>query len=163
MVQTSTLGEKTKQNKKIVRTKWLHVSDHGDERNHESSVCYTNHLRCEGLEDPTRSKLVALSLGLREDNGVRALAVVRNNVLQRGRAMPEGHLDRHVLHRLRQLVILLNGTRRGKRPLSTSRELLERGHEARSKACRVPRSLPPGKDKNASDLAAHLRPSRRRR
>lgn len=64
------------------------------------------YLRRERLESLSVGKLVALCLGVREDDGVRALAVVGDDVLQHARPMPRGNLDRQVLDGRRELVDL---------------------------------------------------------
>lgn len=64
------------------------------------------HLRSESLESLAVGELVALGLGVGKDDGVRALAVVGDDVLQHARPMAGGHLDRQVLDGRCQLVDL---------------------------------------------------------
>lgn len=68
--------------------------------------CLRDYLRSEGFEGLAVGKLVALGLGVGEDDGVRALAIVGDDVLQHARPMPGGHLDGQVRYSRGQLVHL---------------------------------------------------------
>lgn len=66
------------------------------------------YLRSERVERLPSGELIALPLGLREHNRVRALPVEGDDVLEHGRAMPGGDLDSYVRHSGGQLVVLHN-------------------------------------------------------
>lgn len=68
--------------------------------------CLYAYLRREGLEGLAIGKLIALGLGVGEDDGVGSLAVVGDDVLQHARPMPGGNLDGQVLYSRGQLIHL---------------------------------------------------------